>query len=352
MIVVDAGSSHTGLYVYQYQKDLKTGLPIDIKTAFHSKVKPGIENIKSDAQTVANYLTPLVSGIPTSVPTHTPVYFYATAGMRLVSQDQQQQTYQSIKHWLENNTQYDIKKVATVSGQWEGAFDWLAVNYLIGDLQSNKSTAAVLDMGGASTEIAYEMKESTNAQSQDLLSLKLGSRNIQLYSHSYLGLGQDQARNQFANDAACFPVNYQLPNGYKAKGKFALCQRDTARLINAVHHVARQTPHNMPANMPVYVISGYHSEAVSKPIGLGNEFTPYQLESKGEAVCGTDWQSLTKQDVNDPFLFQLCFNAAYHSSLLTKGYGLAEDQSVIQTSTINGNDIDWTLGVLIYNAQS
>src|SRR3989338_3777919 len=97
--------------------------------------------------------------------------------------------------------------VKTISGKMEGVYDWLALNYLKNTLTlPSKNTFGVLDMGGASTEITFATHENISPNNKFIVNIN--NHAYQLYSHSYLGLGQDVARSQYTSNANCFPVGY------------------------------------------------------------------------------------------------------------------------------------------------
>ena len=50
----------------------------------------------------------------------------------------------------------DARDVSVISGQQEGSHEWMAVNYLLGSVVEGEDrlSAAVLGMGGASTQLA------------------------------------------------------------------------------------------------------------------------------------------------------------------------------------------------------
>ena len=96
-------------------------------------------------------------------------------------------------------------------------YDWIAVNALC-DFEPGKLTG-VLDMGGASTQISFLTKDG-----QFNAAVTINQRQYPLFSHSFLGLGQDQAMMQFLNDQSCFNKGYILPDQRPGNGQFNLCE--------------------------------------------------------------------------------------------------------------------------------
>ncbi|ORY46921.1 hypothetical protein BCR33DRAFT_715323 [Rhizoclosmatium globosum] len=210
-IVIDAGSSGSRALIYSWKvfdhpsqkRDL---LPL-IEKAFPESelnpvgegkkgrkwskaIEPGLSSLfnpKKAGDTVkldqvSDYLAPLLkfseSVVPTSLHSSTPVYLLATAGMRLVPPLQRAQILQ-----------HACETFRVISGEAEGVFGWVAVNYLnkgFGDRtlqvpppphKESPNTFGFLDMGGASTQIAFEPVESMKLQHSDDLH-KVVLRNV------------------------------------------------------------------------------------------------------------------------------------------------------------------------------
>lgn len=330
--IVDAGSSGSRFYLYEYQAG--TSMP-SLKLVYSKKINPGISSLSTDPKAINQYLSGL---IPYEKLSHqaqyADFYLYATAGMRLVSAEKSQHIYAAINNYLKKNTHFQVRSIKTITGECEGVYDWIAANYSAKGIASG-TTYGVLDMGGASTQIAYE--DSTNPEA---MTIRLGDKSFKIVSKSYLGLGGDQARNQYLNDAHCFPVGYPLPNGKEGAGEAALCAADTNALINSVHH-ADQENKSVPEKMHFIAISGYYY--TSRALGIRNVFTVDELSNNAKHFCQTGWKDLVKQRSADPYLYGYCFNANYMSVLLTNGFNLSRSASYKIE-----NNIDWTLGAAVY----
>ncbi len=337
--IIDAGSSGSRLYFYQYQQSAQSDWPV-IQQISSKKVKPGLSSFAGNPQGAVASIKNLIdyAHLPADEK-HAPIYLMATAGMRLVSPLQQHDIYSAIKNYLQTDTQFEVKQVGTISGQWEGVYDWLAANYLNKTLAPGK-TLGVLDMGGASTEIAYEAAESPNA-----LTLNLGKATFNVDSKSFLGMGQDRAREQYTNDKNCYPVAYPLPNEEKGAGNAAQCSVDASALVNGVHFVGTKEG-NIPAAMPFIAISGFYYTA--KALNIVDTMTPVQLSSAANQFCSETWAQLQKEHAGDKYLPNYCFNAAYTEALVTQGYHFPLSKSIRLVNKINDTDVDWTLGAALY----
>lgn len=97
--VIDAGSTGSRLHIYSYDTD-DTNTPIHIEEIWNKKIKPGFASIQPNSVTIDAYLTMLLADAPIH---NIPVYFYATAGMRLLPQSQQKNTMMNWTTGLDNN---------------------------------------------------------------------------------------------------------------------------------------------------------------------------------------------------------------------------------------------------------
>ena len=75
---------------------------------------------------------------------------------------------------------------------------WLSVNYLLGRINTNvksNKTALSIDLGGASTQIAFKPAARPINSTQDAEIIIPNFNQYDIYSISYLGYGNDMARN-------------------------------------------------------------------------------------------------------------------------------------------------------------
>lgn len=79
---------------------------------------------------------------------------------------------------------------------------WIATNYLKGTIKNNtdlygtnNQTFATIDLGGASTQISFKPAPPEQTDEYDFNVTLPENNDYTLYSISYLGYGNDQARN-------------------------------------------------------------------------------------------------------------------------------------------------------------
>lgn len=115
-------------------------------------------------------------------------------------------------------------------GSEEGAFAWLTLNYLLGNLGKDPSqTVAAIDLGGGSVQQAFALPPDVAhaAPSSDyIMALSGGGKTYDVYVHSYLGFGLMAGRAailqlETARDAhPCVPKDH---SGTRAFACVALC---------------------------------------------------------------------------------------------------------------------------------
>ncbi|XP_078127577.1 ectonucleoside triphosphate diphosphohydrolase 2 isoform X2 [Sander vitreus] len=206
-IVLDAGSSHTALYIYKWPADKQNGTGVVTQ---HSECRVKGGGISSYAgkqgaagQSLETCLDQAVKDIPKERRQLTPVYLGATAGMRLLhisSPELAAQILQEVGHKIQSYP-FSYQGAAILSGQEEGAYGWVTVNYLLENFikygfvgrwfSPGRPTVGALDLGGASTQITFATQEEVEDE-HDMMKLHLYGQKYSLYTHSFLCYGQDQ----------------------------------------------------------------------------------------------------------------------------------------------------------------
>ncbi|XP_059193874.1 ectonucleoside triphosphate diphosphohydrolase 2-like [Centropristis striata] len=206
-IVLDAGSSHTSMYIYRWPADKQNGTGIVTqKSECHVKgggISSYAGNHGGAAKSLVACLEQAVKDIPKSRHHQTPLYLGATAGMRLLNQVNATESQRVLKEVEKKMRSYPFKfqEATILSGQEEGAYGWVTVNYLLENfvkygfigrwLNPGRETIGALDLGGASTQITFETSEKVEDK-DNLMELKLYGRTYRLYTQSFLCYGQDQ----------------------------------------------------------------------------------------------------------------------------------------------------------------
>uniref|UniRef100_S4RD95 Ectonucleoside triphosphate diphosphohydrolase 2 n=1 Tax=Petromyzon marinus TaxID=7757 RepID=S4RD95_PETMA len=240
-IVLDAGSSHTALFVYEWpaEKQNDTGViaqrhlcDVDDELA-----GGGISSYSSSPSGAGESLRACMDKAKAIVPkdrwADTPLALGATAGMRLLEMSDSvaaKAVLSSVREVL-GSYPFSYREGRIISGQEEGTYGWITANYFLynfiqftwlGKWQWTTSTKPIgaLDLGGASTQITF-MTEEPLQGSPDSLTIQLYGRKYHVYSHSYLCYGRDQAIKRFLStlykaspgalvDNPCYPTLYSV----------------------------------------------------------------------------------------------------------------------------------------------
>ncbi|WP_448215262.1 hypothetical protein [Endozoicomonas sp. 2B-B] len=335
--VVNAGSTGSRLYIYEHSSDPANGIPV-IKKKTSSKIKGGVHEESVDS--VNGYLDRLFASV--SKENINSIYFYSTAGMRVIRPQKRAALNDKIEKWLKENFLSATIEVATITGRKEGLYAWLALNYDNPRIKLQGDTVGVLDLGGASTQIAYEVDKDED------FTVKINDNTYKLKSESFLGLGLDQAISQYLNRASCFPIGYPLPDGRNGTGDFITCTAKVKPLITRVQEINNYIGFHPPRNTHSFLATaGFYYTA--EELGISKDFSIASLDEKGKTFCDSAWNDLksgkTPYPVN-PFLWHYCFDAAYEKDLLTFGYRLNTRNTPIKMASSIGYKSDWTIGVL------
>ena len=322
----------------------------------------GLSSLVDDPEAVGAYLRPLLSHareqIPPSLQKDTPLFLLATAGMRLLPPQKQAEILLETCRFLVNHSYFKIEEpsavgpcgssVRIITGEEEGLFGWIAVNYLMDGFSGsslNPTTYGFLDMGGASTQIAFEPSLESQSKTKDLIDVRLrllGGEEIhhKVFVTTWLGYGTNQARERYVgkivteNDATlyadgddedhlvsdpCLPKDLELmespvhsnspatahlskPHRMIGTGSFEQCLKETASLLNTTEPCP-DTPclmngvHVPPIDFSVSHFIGvseywYSSEHI---FGLGGAYDYVQYERAASKFCSRDWTDILNE---------------------------------------------------------
>lgn len=183
-MMMDAGSTGSRIHIYKF--NYCSAMP-ELESERFEHVEPGLSAYKQDANGAANSMRPLLDAamrtIPEALHRCAPVQLKATAGLRLLPGSQSKEILKAVRRLLEQEYPFPIadaadeisrgarRGVEIMDGREEGVYAWITVNYLlnliggssglpseerVGKSGHTRETAAVLDLGGGSTQIVFE----------------------------------------------------------------------------------------------------------------------------------------------------------------------------------------------------
>jgi len=227
-VIVDAGSSGSRIYVYQYDSTQSVPNLEQVKAngkSWKYKKEPGISTLAGKLGEVEGYIQDLISHLKTGLPesvfpratwSQTPFMWFATAGMRLLKTKDADKLTNKIREVAGKKAVVPFKFengwARTLSGEEEGAFAWISLNYrnglfTNGDVEEH----GVVEVGGASAQMTFMAKG--NILSNKFVVI-IDRKVYPLYTHSFLYFGQDQViKRIFENECKCEPAgNYNKYN--------------------------------------------------------------------------------------------------------------------------------------------
>ena len=337
--VIDAGSSGTRLHVFKQAANTN-----EVTEVFQQKVFPGLSEVKLSQ--LNEYLAKL---FPTTPDLSIDTYFYATAGMRLLTPLAQDAYYKKIQLWFRGQDTWQLKDIRTISGQEEGAFAWIAVNQGrdINDMQ------AVIEFGGASAQINMPISDDKNTliPADDIIRLKLNGKDVNLWSKSYLGLGINEVEKVLGEHDSCYSVGYPLKNGLLAYGDAQKCiqgieDNNALSLIQRLDE-AKQVLSSMNKPVQWIALGSLYYTAIKPPFKFVQyQFSLNELKNQADSLsCHQDWLSLLTAYKDDPFLYRNCFAASYFYAYMADGMGVDGDERIGLPQQNQG--MDWAFGVVL-----
>ena len=128
-----------------------------------------------------------------------PLFIFATAGMRVLSESNQKAIYDAIYDgYRHSNLRFYLSRdnLQTIDGELEAVYGWLTVNVLKSRITpslkyTTEPTIGSLDLGGESTQIAYQYRSQREGESVDIQQ--------DLFSKSFLSFGAKEAQFRFEN---------------------------------------------------------------------------------------------------------------------------------------------------------
>ncbi|TVU05744.1 hypothetical protein EJB05_48925 [Eragrostis curvula] len=377
-VVIDAGSTGSRVHVIAYRAEAGALPRIDWARTGSLKATPGLSSFAADPSNVGRSLAPLVEfarrRVPRGIWADTEVRLMATAGLRLLDAAVAESVLEACRDLLrQSGFRFQDEWASVISGAEEGIYAWVAANYALGTLGGDsRETTGIIELGGASIQVTFATGESLPPEFSHVI--KFGDVTYNLYSHSFLHLGQNVAYESL-HDLLSTPelksmATHLIP---QAKYRDPCTPRGFTRIAGAVnlpasvlepkveyrpfaHAVEACTYHECrlgAAFVPelegkfVATENFYHT---SKFFGLQSKSFLSDLMLAGEKFCHGDWSKIKKKysSFNEGELLLFCFSSAYIIALLHDTLKLPMDHKRIHvTNQIHGVPVDWALGAFV-----
>ncbi|THD23892.1 putative Guanosine-diphosphatase [Fasciola hepatica] len=429
-VLVDAGSSGSRMFVYTWTTDRDGFANYSSLKLFNDsqgkplvrKITPGLSSFRGSPLAVRAYISKLLdiaaSEIPRSDHAKTPVFVLATAGMRLLPQNEQDIIWNEVRNSIRSKYEFEFKDsyAETITGDEEALFGWIAINFILDSFPSSsnkkKPTQGMLDMGGASMQISYEVSQDQPVPKETTMKFEFvvtelrETLNYKVFPVSYLYYGMQEIRNQYAREVIktyqqknvipdnqsdiqiedpCINTNLtvtqnvtlnasgnalQLTVDFVGKGDFDLChnrivpllkvRNDCMPLICTINGNAR--PDVDLSIMQFYGLSEYY---YSLDDVMPKDATNYRYDviaPKVKALCAELWQdfverlrrenpTLTEEELAERIRLKrlICFKAVYVLATIHEGLQFPKSYDKLYPVThLRGIETQWTLGALVY----
>ncbi|KAM4719369.1 ectonucleoside triphosphate diphosphohydrolase 2 [Anableps anableps] len=406
-IVLDAGSSHTTLYIYKWPADKQNGTGVVTQHNECTMEGGGISSYAGQnggaGESLKACLDQAVKDIPKERHQNTPVYLGATAGMRLLNISNSEQSDQILKDVGQKMKSYpfNYRGAVILSGQEEGAYGWVTVNYLLENFikygfvgrwfSSGRPMVGALDFGGASTQITFVTQEQVEDK-KDMMKLHLYGHDYLLYTHSFLCYGQDQllkrllahiVKSQGYSQVVthpCYPANHtrtlkmydifdspctaqDKPDSYNPKSSVTL--QGSGHYEHCVGNVSELFPYyscpfsrcsfdkvfqpKVTGSFMAFSAFFYIHSLLQQVTGVTVR-TPQQLEEASKMLCSMNYSQITTLAPNEKHRLQdSCACSVFLKALMLRGYGF-DDASFPRISfqkKAGDTSVGWALGYML-----
>ncbi|XP_054628850.1 ectonucleoside triphosphate diphosphohydrolase 4 isoform X3 [Dunckerocampus dactyliophorus] len=358
-LVVDCGSSGSRVYVYCWPRH--NGNPhelLDIRQmrdqnrkSLVMKIKPGISELAKTPEKASDYIYPLLSFAAEHVPKdkhiETPLYILCTAGMRILPDSQQEAILEDLRTDIpvHFNFLFSDSHVEVISGKQEGVYAWIGINFVLGrfthahndgeavievnvpgnDQQEalvRKRTAGVLDMGGASTQIAFEVPKTVSFTSpQQKVHLR--------------GTGDfDQCRQSLQ--------------------PFLNRTNDTQTSLSGIYQPAIDF-----SNSQFFGFSEFYY-CTEDVLRIGGDYNASKYAQAAKSYCATRWKTLRERFDSGLYashadlhrLKNQCFKSAWMYEVLHSGFSFPTDYKNLKTAfLVYDKEVQWTLGAILFRTR-
>lgn len=369
VLVLDAGSTGSRIHVFEFSF-CGSQPKLELELYFHRK--PGLSQF-SQAEDAAASLDPLLEEAQRHLPqprwSCTPLAVKATAGLRLLGAAKSDEILQAVQRRIQQKFPFRLVKSGILDGKDEGVYAWMSVNYLLNRLQEKGTTAAIIDLGGGSTQIVFA-PHLTDSLGQHRYDIHYGSTHHLLYQHSYLGYGLMEARKKMSDLVLrgspktlslrnkCLlkgfpppPDSDQAPDQCRKVIKDELFKKDcpvspapAPCAFAGIYQPDLNT--QFPSSAEIYAFSYVYDRYW--PLLQKESFMLKELKPFSDLICQGQWDGLAPDALEEAKTnANYCFDLMFIYALLKDGYGLAENRPIRTAKKIDGVEVSWCVGAAL-----
>uniref|UniRef100_A0A8C9F9Z6 Ectonucleoside triphosphate diphosphohydrolase 4 n=1 Tax=Pavo cristatus TaxID=9049 RepID=A0A8C9F9Z6_PAVCR len=387
-----------------------------------------ISEFANTPEKVSDYIFPLLhfaaEHVPRAKHKETPLYILCTAGMRILPE----RSLALLIFVFTSRRQY-LKIWSLISP----LYAWIGINFVLGRFEHTddedeavvevhipgsenkeaiirKRTVGILDMGGVSTQIAYEVPKTVSfasSQQEEVAKNLLAEFNLgcdahqtehvyRVYVATFLGFGGNAARQRYENSVfsstvlkngllgrqtgmtsdspyldPCLPVDAQdeiHQNGQimylRGTGDFNLCRELIQPFMNKTNET--QTSLNgvyQPAvhfqNSEFYGFSEFYY-STEDVLRMGGDYNAAKFIKAAKDYCATKWPVLRERFDRGLYashadlhrLKYQCFKSAWVYEVFHSGFSFPASYSNLKTALqVYDKEVQWTLGAILYRTR-
>lgn len=405
-IVIDSGSSRSNVYVYQWpgEKQNETGIVTELKNyrVSGAPISELTGDVNQDNVTWEGFnqvIGDVLKEIPAEKHSSTPLFLGATAGMRLLKEKNEKLSNEVLANLTDylSSLPFMFQNASIISGQEEGLYGWVTVNYLMGNfLEKNlwnkyirphgAETVGSMDLGGASTQIAFAIEE--DLKGEDYLNIQLYGYPYTVYTHSFLCYGKAEAEKVFMDKIIqgapdpqnivnpCYPVGYNVtfkaseiydtectkkPANYDPDQEFFMvgtnssegCGEQVKTIFDfktcSSAHCSYNGVEQPPVTGKFMAYAGFYFTARAVLEEGITDFHDFKAAIK--TFCESHWIELKilKPKISDKYLRTYCFASHYIFKMLADGYKFDEHtwKNINFQKEVGKTSVGWSLGYML-----
>uniref|UniRef100_A0A8C5RKA4 Ectonucleoside triphosphate diphosphohydrolase 7 n=1 Tax=Laticauda laticaudata TaxID=8630 RepID=A0A8C5RKA4_LATLA len=400
------------------------------------KIKPGISTLAETPEKANEYMKPLLTFAAAYVPKakhkETPLYIMCTAGMRLLPDKQQEAILKDLVRDipLEYDFLFSESQAEVISGKQEGVYAWIGINFVLGRFDHveeedalisvtlsgqeepmvRKRTVGILDMGGASLQIAYEVPSSisfSSPQQEEAAKSLLADFNLgcdvqhtkhvyRVYVNTFLGFGGNFARQRYEELVLnqtiahnrlhsvqigmnpevpvldpCLPMGLQevVDKGRQAmhvrgQGDWRSCAEQLRPLLAGDNSSGSSLSNSYQAsidfaNSEFFGFSEFYY-CTDDVLRLGGPYQSSTFTRAAQDYCSLSWSVLLQRFHDKLYsphadlhrVKYQCFKSAWMHQVLHEGFHFPKDYSSLHTvQLLYDREVQWTLGAILYKTR-